>query len=231
MWPALPSRQRPVRGSSNLHSKADNPGSGLGIGLRGSDTPLRRRGLQREVHRAGAGARGGEGLWMGFTLPLYSKNGWSPCQVGRFCRADPPETPPGLKNKTRPVIPDDLVEYRRRNTANTNRTRSRSRDTIVTSRGARNCARHPCRDQRLPLPERPDAVGAAGCLSDPQDGVSPGLRSDRPHHVRQPGDGVAAAAGRRHLHRPKPETRTRCRSAWPSRWSACCCSRWRRPTA
>ena len=41
----------------------------------------------------------------------------------------PPETPPGLKNKTRPVIPDDLVEYRRRNTANTNRTRSRSRDT------------------------------------------------------------------------------------------------------
>ena len=95
--------------------------------------------------------------------------------------------------------------------------------TIVTSRDARNCARHPGGDQRLPRPERPDAVGAAGCVSDPQDGVSPGLRADRPHHVRQPGDGLAVAAGHRKLHRPKPESRIRFRPVWPSRWLACCC--------
>ena len=66
-------------------------------------------------------------------------------------------------------------------------------------------ARHSERDQSLPRPQRPAPVGAAGGLSDPQDRLRARLRADRPDHVRQHGDGVAAAAGRRPDHRRPPE--------------------------
>ena len=57
----------------------------------------------------------------------------------------------------------------------------------------------------MPLPERPDAVGGAGGLPDPQVVLRAGLRADRPHHVRQPGHGVAAPADRRPVHRRQAE--------------------------
>ena len=109
---------------------------------------------------------------------------------------------PGLHNKTRSTIPSDLVEYRRRHTPNTRRTR----DSSVTGRHARHRAGHPGCHQRLSRPQRSDAVGVAGGLPHPQGRVSSGLRPDRPHHLCQPGDRVVAAAGRWRLHRQAPET-------------------------
>ena len=58
------------------------------------------------------------------------------------------------------------------------------------------------RAQRLPPAERHGAVAAAGDLPDPEDGPAARLQAHRPDHARQPGHRVAAAAGRRVLHRP-----------------------------
>ncbi len=61
------------------------------------------------------------------------------------------------------------------------------------------------RDQLLPHAERHDAVAAAVDLSDAQGELRARFRPGRPHHPDVPGDGIAAAADDRALHRPQAE--------------------------